>query len=149
MTSHDESLSILSSSSKFTKQVIYHIRLGFLCALRGFIFSWNHTCKHFSNRKKIRMNFFFIQICLDIWEAQQRSLLSLLACTLLIYIILYFFFLPFRFTIWLISFAYAFAPSTVEWFERASSARELLFKLISFIPLIGVFIMNNLLGTCV
>ena len=56
-------------------------------------------------------------------------------------------FLPFRFLVWLISFAYTFAPSLIEWFEHVSSARTLLVHLFSFIPLLAVFIMNNLLGT--
>jgi len=73
-------------------------------------------------------------------------LLSLLACTLIIYIILVIIFLPFRLIVWLISFAYTFAPSITEWFEHVSSARTLLFKLVTFIPLLAVFIMNNLLG---
>jgi len=114
-----------SSPSKFSKHILYQICLGFLCAIRGFILSWNNTY---------------------VWKTQKRSLLSLLVCTLIIYITLVIIFLPFRFIVWLISFAYTFAPSVIEWFEHVSSARTLLFKLVTFIPLLAVFIMNNLLG---
>ena len=86
------------------------------------------------------------EMFLVVWKTQQRSLISLLLCTLIIYIILVIIFLPFRFIVWLISFAYTFAPSIIEWFEHVSSARTLLFKLLTFIPLLAVFIMNNLLG---
>jgi hypothetical protein len=86
------------------------------------------------------------KIILDVWKTQQRSLISLLICTLIIYITLVIVFLPFRLIVWLISFAYTFAPSVIEWFEHVSSARTLLFKLVTFIPLLAVFIMNNLLG---
>lgn len=85
----------------------------------------------------------------DVWKTQKRSLLSLLACTFLIYITLVIIFLPFRFIVWLISFAYTFAPSIIEWFEHVASARTLLFNLLTFIPLLAVFIMNNLLGILV
>jgi len=74
-------------------------------------------------------------------------LLSLLVCTFIIYIILVIVFLPFRLIIWLISLAYTFGPSVTEWFEHVTSARTLLFKLVTFIPLLAVFVMNNLLGT--
>lgn len=70
----------------------------------------------------------------------------LLICTLSIYVLLVIAFLPFRLLVWLISFAYTFAPAVTEWFERVSSARALLFKLVTFIPLLAVFTMNNLLG---
>ena len=33
------------SPAEFTKHVVYQICLGFSCALRGFILSWNNTCK--------------------------------------------------------------------------------------------------------
>ncbi|CAF1099537.1 unnamed protein product [Adineta steineri] len=113
------------SPSKFTKHILYQTCLGFSCAIRGFILSWNNTY---------------------VWKTQRRSFLSLLACTLSIYIILFIIFLPFRFIVWLISFAYTFAPSIIDWFEHVSSARTLLYKLITFIPLLAVFVMNNLLG---
>ncbi|UJR22557.1 hypothetical protein I4U23_025606 [Adineta vaga] len=120
MTSHDT-----VPLDKFSKQVLSQICLGFSCAIRGFILSWNNTY---------------------VWKTQRRSFLSLLACTLLIYISLIIIFLPFRLIVWLISFTYTFAPSLIEWFEHVSSARTLLFKLITFIPLLAVFTMNNLLG---
>ncbi|CAF1391038.1 unnamed protein product [Adineta ricciae] len=113
------------SPAEFTKHVVYQTCLGFSCALRGFILSWNNTY---------------------VWKTQQRSFLSLLTCTLLIYISLVIIFLPFRLIVWLISFAYTFAPSVIEWFEHVSSARTLLYKLLTFIPLLAVFTMNNLLG---
>ncbi|CAF2852111.1 unnamed protein product [Rotaria sp. Silwood2] len=113
------------SPGKFAKHILYQICLGFSCAIRGFILSWNNTY---------------------VWQTQKRSLLSLIVCTIIIYIILVIIFLPFRLIVWLISFAYKFAPSITEWFEDVSSARALLFKLLSFIPLLAVFIMNNLLG---
>ena len=40
MTSYDT-----LSPSKFTKHVIYQLCLGFSCAIRGFILSWNNPCK--------------------------------------------------------------------------------------------------------
>ncbi|CAF1001932.1 unnamed protein product [Rotaria sordida] len=113
------------SPEKFVKQIVYQIWLGFSCAIRGFILSWNNTY---------------------VWQTQKRSLLSLLVCTIIIYTTLVIAFLPFRLIVWLISFAYKFAPSVIEWLEHVSSARTLLFKLLSFIPLLAVFIMNNLLG---
>ncbi|CAF1133732.1 unnamed protein product [Rotaria sp. Silwood1] len=113
------------SPGKFAKHVVYQICLGFSCAIRGFILSWNNAY---------------------VWQTQKRSLVSLIVCTIIIYTILVITFLPFRLIVWLISFAYKFAPSVIEWFEHVSSARTLLFKLLSFIPLLAVFIMNNLLG---
>lgn len=89
----------------------------------------------------------FLRSILVVWKTQQRSLAALLLCTLIVYVALVIIFLPFRFIIWLISFAYKFAPSMLEWFEEISSARTLLFKLITVIPLLAVFVMNNLLGT--
>lgn len=110
---------------KFTKYILYQLCLGFSCAIRGFIFSWNN-------------NF--------IWQTQKRSLISLLICTLIIYVALIIVFLPFRIIVWLISFFYAFTPKAIEWFDQVSSARALLLNLITFIPLLAVYTMNNLLG---
>jgi hypothetical protein len=100
-----------------------------------------------STKSSIQLKYSKKKIILDVWKTQQRSLLSLLICTFIIYITLVIIFLPFRLIVWLISFAYTFAPSVIERFEEVSSARTLLFKLVSFIPLLAVFIMNNLLGT--
>ena len=86
------------------------------------------------------------KVILDLWKRQKRSLISLIVCTIIIYIILFIAFIPFRLIIWLISLAYTFAPSVTEWLENVSSARVLLYKLLSFIPLLAVFVMNNVLG---
>ena len=83
---------------------------------------------------------------LVIWQTQKRSLVSLFICTLIIYIALVIVFLPFRIILWLISFVYTFAPNIIEWFDQISSARGLLLNLLTFIPLLAVYIMNNLLG---
>lgn len=131
------------SPRKFTKHILYQLCLGFASAIRGFIFSWNNTCMYHQSSIQLKNKKHSIS---DVWKTQQRSLLSLLICTLIIYVTLVIIFLPFRFIVWLVSFAYAFAPSFTEWFEHVSSARTLLLKLLTFIPLLAVFIMNNLLG---
>ncbi|CAF2052385.1 unnamed protein product [Rotaria magnacalcarata] len=113
------------SPAKFAKQVVYQIYFGVLCSIRGFLLAWNNNY---------------------VWKNQQRSFLSLLICTIIIYIILFLIFLPFRLIVWFISLFYTFSPSAIEWFVQVTSAQSMLFKLLTFVPLLAVFIMNNLLG---
>ncbi|CAF0995786.1 unnamed protein product [Didymodactylos carnosus] len=99
--------------------------LGFRSSLHGFILAWNNNY---------------------VWKTQLFSFWSLLISTITVYCILYISLLPFRVLLWIFSFYTVVNLETLNYLRDVSSPSNLFIHLCWFIPLLAVFIMNNLLG---
>lgn len=134
-----------------SKKIIYQIGFGLSCAVRGFVYSWNNPCSfdwnRFSRWNKRKIFFWsFVFLWQDVWSTQKRSFISLVVCTIVVYLLTIICFLPIRFIVWICSLIFQFSPEDIEWLENLTSARALLFHLLSFIPLLAVYVTNTILG---